>query len=444
LECIQVAADSGLLGFFSRKQVSVGRRVFLAILVSQLFSIALIFGWYFYVVRAELDSLTRQGAQQAVLQSIAATEDYLKPAELALEESQLLLSQHILGPDNPEQLERFFFEQLRVRPLLEGLYIGNPAGEFFYVMRSNEKIKDGTRTKVIRNRSLGRDVELTWRGPDYAIVKSERDPADTYDPRARAWYRSAVEQRGRAWTEPYIFFTSHKPGITLASAIIGKDGLVEAVLGVDIEISEILSFLTRYSLLEQKSVYISTTEGKVIAHSSTEVVLPGTPDDNTLRFRGVSELPGVEGRLAAETVLKRLSDPVGTQSNVWEADVGGEHYFVAVGQMSNIDWPWQVVVTAPRTVLLQPASQSTSILILAMGLAALLAFGMGYATSRTISAPMTKLLSNAQLARNGNMELMEDVNTGLREIDETSEILKELATQRRGERRLLQSNTQQH
>jgi Cache domain len=429
------------LAFFSRKQVSVGRRVFLAVLLSQLFSIALIFGWYFYVLRSELDSLTRQRAQEAVLQSIAATEDYLKPAELAVEEGQLLLSQHILGPDNPDQLERFFFEQLRARPLLEGLYIGNPAGEFFYVMRSNEKINDGTRTKVIRNGPLGREVELTWRGPDYAIVKSERDPADTYDPRARAWYRSAVEQGARAWTEPYIFFTSHKPGITLASAITGKDGAVKTVLGVDIEISQILRFLTRSNLLERKSIYISTTEGKVIAHSSASVVLPGSGDNN-LRFRAISELPGVEGALA-ESVLKRLSDPVGTRSsNVWDAEADGQHYFVAVGPMSNIDWPWQVVVTVPRTGLLQPAYQSTGVLIGAMGLAALLAFFIGYATSRAISAPMTQLLSNAQLARNGNIELVEDVNSGLREIDKTNEILKELAAQQRGrERRLHQSNT---
>jgi hypothetical protein len=421
--------------------VSVGRRVFLAVLVSQ-FSIALIFGWYFYVLRSELDSLARQGAQEAVLQSIAATEDYLKPAELAVEEGQLLLSQHILGPDNPDLLERFFFEQLRVRPLLDGLYIGNPAGEFFYVMRSNEKINDGTRTKVIRNGPLGREVELTWRGPDYAIVKSERDPADTYDPRARAWYRSAVEQRTLAWTEPYIFFTSHKPGITLASAITGKDGAVKAVLGVDIEISQILSFLTRYSLLGRKSVYISTTEGKVIAHSNASVVLPGsTAGDNTLRFRVISELPGVEGTLA-ESVLKRLSEPVGTRSsNVWEAEANGQRYFVAVGQMSNIDWPWQVVVMIPRAGL-QPATQSTSILIGATGLAALLAFAFAYTTSRVIGAPMTQLLSNAQLGRNGNIELMEDVNTGLREIDETGKILKELATQqRRREIRPRQSNT---
>ena len=285
----------------------LGRKVFVAVVLSQLITIALILGWYFYTLRSELGSLTKQRAQEAVLQSIAATEDYFKPAEMVVEAGQLLLSDHILGPDKPDSLERYFFGQLRLRPLLAGLYVGNSAGEFFYVMRSNEKVEGGTRTKVIRNGPRGREVELTWRRPDYAIVKSEQDPADTYDPRARDWYRSAVERRGRVWTEPYIFFTSRKPGITLASAIIGKDGATEAVLGVDIEISEISRYLAGTSLLRGKSVYISTSEGKVIAHSSANVVLPDSAaGDNALRFRVISELPGIEGTLD-ERVRKGLS-----------------------------------------------------------------------------------------------------------------------------------------
>jgi len=229
--------------------VSVGRKVFLAVVLSQLFTIALIFGWYFYTLRSELDFVTRQKAQDAVLQSIAGTEEYFKSAEMVAEAGQLLLSDHILGLDKPDPLERYFFGQLRLRPLLVGLYLGNPAGEFFQVWRSNEKVKGGTRTKVIRNGPIGREVELTWRRPDYAIVKSERDPEDTYDPRARGWYQAAVERRGRVWTEPYIFFTSRTPGITVASPIIGKDGTVESVLGIDIEITEISKSLSRASLV---------------------------------------------------------------------------------------------------------------------------------------------------------------------------------------------------
>src|SRR5262249_15857414 len=117
-------------------------------------------------------------------------------------------------------------------------------------------------------------------------------------------------------------------------------------------------------------------------------------------------------------------------ARVWEGEVDGQDYFVAVGQMSNIDWPWQLVVTVPTTRQLEPASESTVILIGVIGLATLLACAIGYAMSRAIGAPVTQLHTNAQLARNGNIELMEDVKTGSSEIDEIDQILKEFATQR--------------
>src|SRR5262249_25978129 len=320
----------------------------------------------------------------------------------------------------------------RLGPLVAGLYVGNSAGEFFYVMRSNEKVEGGIRTKVIRNGPQGREVELIWRRPDYAIVKSEQDPADTYDPRARGWYRSAVERRGRVWTEPYIFFTSRKPGITVAAAIIGKDGAIEAALGVDVELSDISRYLAGTSLLRGKSVYISTSEGKVIAHSNASVVVSDrAAGDEGLRFRAISELPGIEGTLG-ERVQKGLSENIGTRAaNVWEAEADGQSYFVAVGKMANVDWPWQLVVTIPRTRQLQPASGSAIILIGVIALAVLFACAVGYAISRAIGVPMAQLLTNAQLARNGNIELMEEVKTGSKEIGEIDKILKEFATLRR-------------
>jgi len=414
----------------------MGRKVFFAVLLSQLVSVALILGWYFYSIRSELGSLTRQRAEEAVLQSIAATEDYFKPAEAVAEAGQLLLSDHILGLDRPDLLERYFLGQLRQRPRLAGLYVGNPAGEFFYVMRSNEKGEGGTRTKVIRNGPHGREVELTWRGPDYAIVRSEQDPADTYDPRERGWYRSAVERRGRAWTEPYIFFTSRKPGITLAAVIVGKGGAFEAVLGVDMEMNEISRHLAETSLLKGKSVYISTSDAKVIAHSSANVVLQDSAaGDKALRFRTISELPGIEGQLG-ERVRKKLSEPIGGLSaNVWEADANGQGYFVAVGRMSNIDWPWQLVVTVPSAQQLESSSGTTLILIGVIGLAASFACAVGYVMSRAVGAPIAQLLANAQLARNGNIELMKDVNTSSREIGEVNKIIKEFAMQRRSKKR---------
>ena len=67
----------------------------------------------------------------------------------------------------------------------------------------------------------------------------------------------------------------------------------------------------------------------MIAHSNTSVVLPNSAEgDNALRFRVISELPGVEGTLD-ERVRKRLSEPTGTRSaNVWEAEADGQLYLL--------------------------------------------------------------------------------------------------------------------
>jgi len=45
--------------------------------------------------------------------------------------------------------------------------------------------------------------------------------------------------------------------------------------------------------------------------------------------------------------------------------------------------------------------------------------------------PLAQLLTNAQLARNGNIELMGEVKTGSKEVDEIDKILKEFAVLRR-------------
>src|SRR5262249_21363444 len=146
-----------------------------------------------------------------------------------------------------------------------------------------------------------------------------------------------------------------------------------------------------------------------------------------LRFRAISELPGIEG-----TAGKRLSELTGAGSaGGWGAGADGEHYFFSGGPMCNIDWPLQVVVSVPTTPQIGAPYHSTVILIGVIGLATLLACAIGCAMSRAIGAPVTQLHTNAQLARNGNIELMEDVKTGSREIDEIDQILKEFATQRR-------------
>ena len=59
-------------------------------------------------------------------------------------------------------------------------------------------------------------------------------PNDTYDPRTRAWYTSARSDRDQITTEPYVFFSTHNVGTTLARRSGDK-----AVIGADLTLAEL-------------------------------------------------------------------------------------------------------------------------------------------------------------------------------------------------------------
>lgn len=404
--------------------MSVSRRILVAFVLVQLASAALVAGWYFYIFRGELIGLTRQNVQDSVVRSVEAVDTFFRPAEALAEAAHYLLEEDVIGPDRPDQLERYFLAQLRARPQIAGLYVGYPDGSFFYVMKSDEEGAGGTRTKIIRVGSAGREVSLTWRDPDSKVVKSGLDPDDQYDPRTRDWYSAAIGSDGQVWTEPYVFFTSGKPGITLASAIKGGGGDVSAVLGVDIEISALSGFLTKSSLGVRGTAYIVTEQGSVIAHSAADLV---TQDGKAPRFRTLAELDGSQSALD-DRILKQFGErPAASGMAMWDTDLGGRPYLVAVGQMESVSWPWQVVVMAPRSVGEGSVSRAGIMLYSAVAMAMALALIVGYSVARSVGRPLAELVANARLARRGNVEVMEPVETSAREIVETDEALRALA-----------------
>ena len=412
--------------------MSVGVRIFLGIVLIQLASATLIIGWYFYSLQSELNDLTRQNADDAVLGSIEATETFFRPAMAIAEAARFLLADDVLTPERPDQLERYFFEQLKLQPQVAGIYAGFPDGGFFQVMRNNEEAAGGTRTKIIRSSAQGRTVSLAWRDSDYKRIKSASDPQDPYDPRTRTWYQTALEHGQSVWTEPYIFFTSRKPGITMAVPVLGADGALAAVLGVDIEIGEISSFLLRSSLGIRGAAYIATPGGEVIAHSRADVLtLNSAAGDDSLRFRSVAELEGIDGVVGGR-ILERFTEGASLSStDIWQEEVDGEVFFVAIGQMADVSWPWQIVVLLPKSSQVVIGRGSNVILIAVILLGTGLTCLFGFFLSRSLGRPLATLLRNARLAQNGNVELMEPVVTGYKEIEEVAQSVADLAELRR-------------
>ena len=159
-------------------------------------------------------------------------------------------------------------ETIRQRPNLDSAYIGYPDGRFYFVARSDEGAPGGFRTRMISFEDDERHLELTWTDAALAVVRSETDPNDTYDPHARPWYEPIAEGVDRNWTDPYLFASSQQQGITHSSAVRTSAGELVAVVGIDIRLSQVNEFLEELSPRDNGSALVIDATGGIIAESS--------------------------------------------------------------------------------------------------------------------------------------------------------------------------------
>ena len=94
----------------------------------------------------------------------------------------------------------------------------------------------------IVNQPGNRRIFLIDRNAAGDEMARREDPTDDYDPRTRPWFTGALDTGDVYWTGIYIFFSDHKPGITVSSRVPEPGGL-HRVFGVDVTLDELSRFL---------------------------------------------------------------------------------------------------------------------------------------------------------------------------------------------------------
>lgn len=362
--------------------------------------------------------------------TIEHSKGFLQPAHGAAELAANLAQNEVVASDNPVLLEQLFFQQLQLSPQFSGIFHGNTDGEFVYVMRS-----DGPgpyRSKFIMMGDEGRETEFLWRDDSYAVVEQRSDPADTYDPRTRPWYVRAVDQRGTIWTDPYIFFSSQQPGITLASPVFGADGEVTGVMGVDIEISAISDFLSRLRVGTTGKALIIHRNGDVIAHpDQTFIRTPET--DDALRFAKIWELEDPIARSAFSSLYQQGS--VETPSEVSSQFThDGNTYVSVVKPVISENLPWTIAVYAPEDDFTAGIKSNRYVnLWIAFSVAALTAV-VGLLMANYIYRPVRAFAVRSALVSQGEIDPSEPMPKTFKELERANEtLMAEIAARRQTE-----------
>ena len=321
----------------------------------------------------------------------------------------------LFSGDEPDRLESYFLLQLRVLPQIDGMFLGDHGGNFIFSKRDASQDRDGFLSKFIRSELPDSDrVTFVTRDAGLSEISRRTDPDDRYDPRSRPWYRLAIETQREIWTDPYIFFTSQQPGLTVARAVRDDEGEVQGVVGADIELSALSEFLTTQKVGESGAAFIVHSNGGVLAHpNAANLVHAG--EHNTLRLKQLDELDAISA-YAGKRLMDRFPDLVTLDHSYFDTfELAGRHYLsMFVPLLSHGQSRWVMGVYAPEDELAQTLREGQRKSIF-----------LGVATSLlTITAALLFVLMIARPINALQQQAREDPLTGLlnrRSFGETAE-----------------------
>ena len=395
--------------------------------------LGLIWGMQILITSSTYISSQRMLAGHAcdVMQNIAdltmtQSKNHLQLAQRAALLTKRLLASEVVGSHNQhyDVLERYFLDQLSLYAHFAGIYVGMPNGDFFYVNRTNAHTPGGYRTKIIDHLNGVKRVRLIWRNADGSLVKTSEDPGDTYDPRQRPWYKKSSAEREIIWTDPYIFFSSQKPGITVAGPIFKANGQLQSVVGVDIEIDDLSTFISRLRIGKHGRAFMLNNNGDVVAFPDISKIkqYEGTAA-HQFRMVKIDELDDELSRAAfhavqwqrTETGLLKLD-----HSQFAKFTHNGEAYNTMFTQFADSDWPWMIGVYIPENDYLGVLKENRSLNIGITLVLSVIATLVGLQLFRSITRPLMGLEKEALAIKQHDLITSFNTRSIFKEIDETA------------------------
>ncbi|MGF6129752.1 HD-GYP domain-containing protein (c-di-GMP phosphodiesterase class II) [Pseudomonas frederiksbergensis] len=303
-----------------------------------------------------------------------------------------------------------FSQSLKDNPNLASLYLGYGNGDFFMVrplrtdtLRTLLKAPDAAAYQVwsIERHGSGDQVVSRFLFYDQALnLISRQDVADeTYDPRIRDWFTSARQDTDQITTEPYIFFSTHNVGTTLAR----RSGDA-AVMGADLTLAELSSTLAKHVVTPSTEIVLFDAEGNAIAYPDSRKLII---DDQTARLSKAADLSPSLGALLA-------SPPAGNR-----LDVAGRQWIVARSHMQE-GGPQglQMALLVPEDELLVDAYRMRWQGALITLTTLLLCLPVGWLTSRILVKPLRALVREADAIRSFDFNFPVSRHSPVLEVDQ--------------------------
>jgi HD-GYP domain-containing protein (c-di-GMP phosphodiesterase class II) len=333
---------------------------------------------------------------------------------------------HLLSLNNAAQMgtleERLallepFSQALRDNANLASLYTGYSNGDFFMVRPLTPALRitfdapaqaayqvwsiEHTASGALHSQSLFFDQGLN--------LLQRRDIArESYDPRSRSWFSQASDDLGQITTAPYVFFSSHAVGTTLARRINNR-----VVLAADLTLNDLSATLSRHQVTPNTQIVLFDPAGNAVAYPDSDRLIA---QSGTAHLVNVTQL---------HPALAELIDHGSGEDN--RLTVGNREWVVSRSRIAE-GGPQglQLALLVPEDELLADAYRLRWQGALVTLTILLLCLPLSWLTSRLLVKPLRTLVQEADAIRGFNFKQPPRRRSPVLEVDQLTESMERM------------------
>ncbi|MBA1379395.1 HD domain-containing phosphohydrolase [Pseudomonas brassicacearum] len=302
-----------------------------------------------------------------------------------------------------------FSRALRDNPNLASLYLGDRNGNFLMVrplrtetLRTALKAPADATYQVwtvertsegqVHSRSLFYDQALT-------LIGQQDNPDETFDPRGRGWFRSAMETAEQITTEPYVFFSTRNIGTTLAR----RSG-EHAVIGADLTLAALSQTLAKHKVTAGTEIVLIDPQGNTVGYPDSSRLIADIESSRLIKARDLN--PAIAAALDENSDTPRL-------------EAAGRQWIVSRSHMQE-GGPQglELALLVPEDELLADAYRMRWQGALITLATLLLCLPLGWLTSRILVKPLRSLVQEADAIRSFDFDYPASRRSPVLEVDQ--------------------------
>ncbi|WP_460053554.1 adenylate/guanylate cyclase domain-containing protein [Spirochaeta dissipatitropha] len=360
----------------------------------------LIFSFHFVGSQRILSTVARDYIDKIRALVLENTENYFGPVEDLVLYYSSILPEYIDSDMDNEEFGDLFFRlsapHFGLQDHVVNLYIGDERGNFWM----NTREPDGSISTLLVERRNGQEINRrVYR--EHGTERIEALPDYSYDPRLRPWYQQSAEQNTVNWTQVYIFSASQRPGITVSTPVLDRNGNFIAAAGADIFVEDIADFLSELQVGQRGQAFLLDQAGLI--DSLTRISDPGVISTSDVETAFIEFLHFQEDKNADSTILQ------------FQANEALLAAFAPLSSQRGLNWYAGIVVPEDDFLSDKRAFLFMSIVLTLVTLAGTLSLSIIF--SRKITRPLLDLVGEAAKIQAFDLNDAVDVDTTFAEIE---------------------------